>query len=135
MGTEFKAHCPCGYQGTASVGSTRTLHNKEDWFPFRCNQCKKLVAVDLLSNSMICPECNNADLSSCEPTTKRCRDWLGQWVGPRLRQRFGLHLRDEEIEASYCWQLKKTFTLMRESNVCPQCWQPKMRYVLDCLYD
>jgi Zn finger protein HypA/HybF involved in hydrogenase expression len=135
MGTGYKVHCTCGYQGTADVGSTRAMLNKEDWFPFRCNQCKKLVDVDLLSNNMICPECKSADLTSCEPTTKRCRDWLGKLLGPRLRQRFGLHLRDDEIQENYCWQLKKNFILMREGNICPQCKQPNMRYVLDCMFD
>lgn len=135
MGTGLKAHCVCGYDGSASVGSTRAGHGKFFWYPHRCSNCRAVVVADLLAEKVVCPQCGSVDIAIYEASTKRCGESLARLLGPRWMKALRLHKGFDEAAVAYCFRLDKTFYLMKTGNTCPVCLQDAMQFTLDCQFD
>jgi Zn finger protein HypA/HybF involved in hydrogenase expression len=135
VGTGFKAQCACGFAGEASVGSTRAMHGKRFWYPYMCSQCHDVVSPDMMADSLACPECGSAEITSYAAKSKRCKEPLARWLPPSWRKTLGMHHVDDEAGDTWCYPLDKPLYLMKSGNTCPACRQNNMRFSLSVQFD
>ena len=121
MGTGVKCHCKCGYQGEASIGSTRAGHGKYFGLPHWCADCNEVVTLDLLAMNQACNKCGGVNLQSYEAKTTRRPFKYPELAGLKGKLKFGWHAYEDELSRSWCYNLKKDFVILRGANYCPKC--------------
>jgi hypothetical protein len=61
MGSQHKAHCPCGYENTVYVGGVRRTFLEKSKYPHYCNNCG-LVEVNVCKTPLECPSCKSSSI-------------------------------------------------------------------------
>lgn len=127
MGQQLVASCPCGYQGRASVGSSRRDHGKVFSFPHHCQSCTQVVSGDVLASELKCPKCASSELIQYGVKIPESpRTWggklLGLLSGTFLWNELALsRLRRNSIATSYCFVHHATYGVTRGKYCCPKC--------------
>lgn len=135
MGTEVIGKCNCGYEGTASIGSSRAQHGKKFYFPHYCNDCNQIVSVDTLSKVPSCRHCESTSLTSYEAKSKRVPNELLERLGEHFLHKRGYHHSSEELNPTYCYVQNKTYVMLRRHNHCPRCNGNELMFFMGMLYD
>jgi hypothetical protein len=135
MGTGLKATCTCGYETEASIGSSRAGHGKVFRFPHFCNDCQTVGSVDVLSELPACNKCGSKNITSYETNTKRVPNRLLERLGRDFLRKRGYHLRQEELDPTYCCVLEKTFIMLRGHNYCPECQTSSLTFYPEIYFD
>lgn len=61
MGSQHKAHCPCGYENTVYVGGVRRTFLEKSKYPHYCNNCG-MVEVNVCKTPLECPSCKSSSI-------------------------------------------------------------------------
>jgi hypothetical protein len=61
MGSQHKAHCPCGYENTVYVGGVRRTFLEKSKYPHYCTNCG-LVEVNVCKTPLECPSCKSSSI-------------------------------------------------------------------------
>jgi Zn finger protein HypA/HybF involved in hydrogenase expression len=62
MGSVFDASCPCGFQGSVTVGAGRSDFQTNSKFPFYCDTCG-MVSVNISDPTPVCPQCQSTQIT------------------------------------------------------------------------
>lgn len=131
MGAEVIGKCSCGYEGSASIGSTRAMHGKAFSFPHYCNDCHQFTSADVLAKTQICRHCGSANLESYEAKSKKVPHKLLEKIGSHILHKRGYHLSEEELSPTYCYVRNKTYVMLRWHNRCSVCHQNNLGFHLE----
>jgi predicted RNA-binding Zn-ribbon protein involved in translation (DUF1610 family) len=83
MGSAIKAECSCGIAATILVGGGMMTFQSICYFPGLCQDCKKVVQVDLLAKELRCPNCEGKEVIAYNDAR------LVQTPGPRVVVQWG----------------------------------------------
>ena len=105
MGSLLQGRCKCGYEaGPIQGGGGKATYKYFCGAPALCPQCKKLVTVNYLEDTLECPSCNGPVTVYDDPS-----------------------LQDPDITPSgtvFSWNMtEKTLVLPMTKYRCPQCGQ------------
>ncbi len=135
MGTEVIGKCACGYEGSASIGSSRAMHGKMFSFPHYCKDCNQISSANMLAETQMCRHCGSTNLESYEAKTKKVPNELLEKLGATILHKRGYHLSEEELSPTYCYVQNKTYVMRRWYNHCPCCGDSKLAFHMGMLYD
>lgn len=135
MGIGVNAQCECGYEGSASIASSRAGHGQYFSFPHWCRSCNEVVTLDVLAESPACRKCGGADVHSYEARTTRLPFRYPEFVSQRAASKFGWHGYEEELNRSWCYSLQKHFVLLRQGNYCPMCKENSLKFYVEMYFD
>ena len=141
MGNSLKATCPCGFEGRATIGSSRIEHGIVFRFPHQCKTCQALVNVDMLKASLVCPTCVSDQIKryglAIPHLPKPHRNWYQRLFGrkpPEPPQPVAEPDPEDTVSSSYCYRLQTTFVLTAEGNQCPKCDATSLRFERPDMY-
>lgn len=135
------AKCKCSYEAEVFLGAVRSNYLESFKFPHTCQDCSKVVTVQMCCENPVCPSCGGTNLTSLGYEMPK------QSTGvPGLIEKGLSKLRQDKTAASesregrtlsetwnFCSQ--RSWALTEGPHACPSCEEKSMFLSLGALYD
>ena len=135
MGTQLTATCTCGVNEKVYIGSGRASHGEVFQFPYFCDDCCSIESIDVLENTLNCNKCVSSSIHSYASNTKTLSFNSFNFLNTKILKFIGFHKRDDVVEESYCYVLKKYFVITKDKHYCPKCNEKNLTFHISALFD